>query len=478
MRYRLKSHLLIFIIFNLMLLQGCIVGPNYTKPDLEVPDIWHHNLTAGLSDNKANLQNWWTLLNDPLLNALITQAGNDNLTLQEAIQRIQEAHARLGIASGQRVPDLDGTGGYTRQKFGQNAPTTNSYSIGVDTTWEIDFWGRISRAIESADAGIQASLEDYRDIQVLLYSEIAQNYVQLRTLQYRVKLAKDNVQIQKKTLQLTMDRNKAGLVPELDVRQAERNLAITESIIPTLKSQQLQAMNRLGVLIGKPPHTLHHKLSATQPIPGLPKEITIGIPSDLVRQRPDIRRSERQLAEQTAQIGIATADLYPRFSLSGSFALVSTNSGDLFQDDKTSFVFGPSFRWNLFDGDRVRNNIKVENAQTEQALIRYEQSVLLALEEVDNAIIAYTNEYLRESSLMRSVIAAQKSVELVDTLYKSGLTDFQNVLDTQRSLFTQQDQHAESQGNVVLNLIRIYKALGGGWAPEDAIITDYNIKDK
>lgn len=459
---------------GLALLQGCTVGPTYERPEVRLPDAWHQELVKGLAEGEANLETWWTTLDDPVLKKLIERAGRGNLDLKVVLARIREARARLGIATGEYFPDLDAAGIYQRGRASEDmvpvipAPlerTDNFNQYGFDATWELDFFGRIRRSVESADAGVQASVEVYRDTLVVLYAEVALNYVEARSLQGRLRLAEANVEAQRATLKLTKDRLAAELVPKLDVRQAELNVASTESTIPILKTLLTQAINRLGVLLGEHPEALHEELGKAAPIPKPPANIAVGLPANLLRQRPDIRRAERELAAQTARIGVATADLYPRFSLSGFFAWEAAQFERTFNADNMTFGVGPSFRWNLFDGGRVRSRIAVEDALTEQALHRYEQTVLLALEDVENAMVAYAQERDRRGALARSVAAAQESVKLVETLYRNGLTDFQNVLDMQRALFRQQDLLAESEGSVTRNLIRLYKALGGGWAP-------------
>jgi NodT family efflux transporter outer membrane factor (OMF) lipoprotein len=456
-------------------LAGCAVGPDYRPPESETPDLWHQELTRGLAAGKADLRTWWTELNDPVLDGLIGRATQGNLDLKEALGRIMEARAVLGVAKGEFFPDADGTGSEQRTRDSENvlgtipppgSRTDTFYSLGVDASWEIDVWGRIRRSVESARSNLQASVEDYRDVLVSLYAEVAATYVDVRSLQARLRYALGNVETQRGSVKLTEDRRDAGIGSDLDVSQARLNLSSTESFVPALRSALAQAIHRLGVLLGEPPNALYGELTAEAPTPAAPDEILIDVPANLIRQRPDIRRAERQLAAQTARIGVATAELYPRFSLSGVFAFESFLSSEFLDSDSRAYQFGPFFRWNLFDGGRVRNAIRAEEAVTEQALARYEQSVLRALEEAEDAMVAYAQESERRDALGRSVAAAQKSVELVNTLYRTGLTDFQNVLDMERSLFEQQDALAESEGLVTRNLIRIYKALGGGWAAD------------
>ncbi len=466
----------------LVLLGGCVtVGPDYEAPQPETPDRWHQQLVEGLARGEAGLRTWWTVLDDPLLDDLIERAGAGNFDLREAVARIQESRARLGIASGERFPDVDGTGAAQRDRLSEGTfpmvvppgnRSDNLLSLGVDSSWEIDLWGRITRSVESAEAGFGASVEDYRDVLVLLYAEVATVYVDVRSFQARIRFAEGNVETQRGSLQLTSDRNRAGLVGDLDVRQAEQNLASTEAFIPQLRQALAAAVHRLGVLLGEPPATLYAQLAAPAEIPAAPPEVMVGVPTELLRQRPDVRRAERALAAQTAQIGVAQADLYPRFSLVGQFAFDAIRANDFLTSPSRAFAFGPAFRWNLFDGGRVRNNIRVQDALTEQLLARYENTVLLALEDVENSLVAFVQESVRRDALERSVLAARQAVSLVDTLYRTGLTDFQNVLDTQRTLFEQEDALAASEGLVVQNLVSIYRALGGGWSPDALLPTN------
>jgi multidrug efflux system outer membrane protein len=272
--------------------------------------------------------------------------------------------------------------------------------------------------------------------------------------------------------------NLAGLSPLLDVRQAELNLATTESDIPVFRFQLDQAINRIGVLLGDYPSALQAELSEPAQIPEPPEDIAIGLPAELLRQRPDIRQAEREIAAQTAQIGVATAELYPQFSIFGTFALQAVDSVKFFTGQNFAGSIGPQFRWRIFEGGRLRDNIRIQEAITEELLYNYENTVLGALEEVENAMVSYVQDVDRKKSLEESVKAAESAVELVETLYKTGLTDFQNVLDTQRSLFQQQDQLAQSRGNIVQDLIGLYRALGGGWSPEpENELFTYNIQE-
>lgn len=468
------------VVLGHLALAGCTVGPDYEQPELPtVPDAWHTAATDGLGDGHAPLQTWWTVFDDEILTSLIERAGETNLTLREAVWRVEEARALRGVVAGQRVPsvDLNAEAGRSRPSdngsLGALAPeggfdAGDLYDVGVGASWEIDVWGRVRRQVEAADAEVEASVEDYRDILVTLYAEVAVNYVNVRALQERLRLADTNVKGQENTLELTEDRFDAGLVSALDVAQAESNLSNTRSLIPALENSLNLALNRLAVLIAMTPGALDEELSAGMPIPAEPAEVTTGLPANLLRQRPDIRSAERRLAAQTARIGVATADLYPRFSLGGFLGLQSTSAGDLFSTDSINWSIGLPIRWKLFAGGAVRSQIAAEQARTEQLLANYERAVLVALEEVEDAMVSFEKEVARRAHLASSVDATQRSFDLVLTQYRSGLTDFQNVLDTQRSLLTRQDELAASEGLVIQNLVDLYRALGGGWDPETA----------
>ena len=467
---------LLLIILTSALPTGCVlfgpVGPDYVPPAPELPDRWHQELLRGIESGEAELRTWWTAFRDPTLDGLIERADDGNLDLAQAVGRIQEARAFLGLARGELMPDVDGAGAAQRSResenvFGAISPpgkrTDTFYQLGIDSSWEIDLWGRILRSVEASEGSLQASIEDYRDVRVSLYADVAATYVDVRSLQARLAFALGNVETQRASLKLTGDRRDAGIGSDLEVAQAEQNLARTEAFVPVLRIQLAAAIHRLGVLLGLPPASLYAEVGAVAPVPTPPDAVLVDLPGELVRQRPDIRRAERLLAAQTARIGVATGDLYPRFSLTGFFAFESLISSKTLEADSAAYSFGPAFRWNLFDGGRVRSAIRVEDARTEQALAFYEQTVLQGLEDVENSVVSYVQERERADALLRSADASRQAVKLVNVLYRAGLTDFQNVLDSERSLFEREDELAESQGLAVKNLIRIYRALGGGW---------------
>jgi NodT family efflux transporter outer membrane factor (OMF) lipoprotein len=474
-RISIASVVVLPVILVAALTSGCVtVGPDYEPPDVTVPDKWNQVVAEEMNSGEPDIIRWWETLGDPQLSQYIERARQGNPGLKEAVARVREARAVRAIAAGERVPDINAGGGAVRERtseafFPPNVErnrTSNLYQYGASASWEADVWGRVRRLVESADANFEASLESYRDVLVLLYAQVALTYTDLRTSQERIEFTRGNIESQRDALQLVLDRNKAGLASDLEVRQAELNLYRTEAFLPVLQARLTGGMNQLGILLGEPPSALHGELMARKAIPGAGGEPLVGIPGDLIRRRPDIRAAERALASQTARIGVATADLYPRFNIGGDFSIITTNFDDLGDTDNRNWSLGGIFTWNLFDGGRVRGRIDVEDARTEQALQRYEQTVLDALGEVETAMSDFARQKQRRASLAKSVFAAQESVRLVLILYRTGLTDFQNVLDTQRSLFELQDQLAGSEGQVTSDLIRIYTALGGGWDPD------------
>jgi multidrug efflux system outer membrane protein len=472
-----KRHALTLAGWALVLSLGACeaVGPDYASPEMEMPGSWHAEMVDGVTEGDAPLHQWWTLLEDPILDELVQRAAAGNRTLEEAYHGVLESRAFYTIAAGDRMPDIDAGASLQRNKISENAAgidfgTNDSGSGGVDATWEVDVFGRVRRNIEAAEADLQVSIEDYRDLQVVLVGEVAEVYVDLRALQNRLEYAQQNVRDQRATLRLIQDRFAVGLVPGLDVAQAERNLSITESSIPRLLQGIAQDKHRLAVLLGETPAALDDLLRDHAAIPDAPDLVSVNVPADLLRQRPDVRRAERVLAAQTARVGVATAADYPIFSLSGSYRHVSNSSGDWANAQSHQWFFGPDMSWNLFDGGLVDGAIEVEDERLLAAMANYEQSVLLALEEVENALVGFRQEIDRRDALVRAVDASSRTVDLVKDLYDNGVVDFQNVIDAERELTEQQDNLADSEGTVVKNLVGLYRALGGGWDPDDPVL--------
>ncbi len=454
----------------LALLAGCAaVGPDYVPPDVPAPGKWSTELQGGLTAeplDSRTLADWWSTLNDPALTSLIERAVENNLDLREAVARIREARASRNISRADLFPSVSAAGSRTRSRSSEQTGggiESNFYSTGFDAAWELDVFGGVRRSIEAANADLDASKEDLHDVLVTLLAEVALNYVDTRTFQTRLSIAEANLSAQEETYGLVEARFEAGLTSQLDLEQARYNLESTRAQIPSLRTGLDRAKNRLAVLLGKNPGALGIELSERKPIPVTPLEVAVGVPADTLRQRPDVRRAERQLAAQTARIGVATAELYPKFTLSGSIGLDSPSFDTLFRTGSRTFRYGPSFSWRVFEAGRIRQSIEVQNALQEQLLIRYEATILAALEEAENALIAYADEQTRRQSLIKASEAAQVAADLAETQYSSGLIDFQTVLDAQRSLLSLQDQLSVSEGEVTSDLIRLYKALGGGW---------------
>lgn len=451
-----------------LMLAGCTVGPDYSPPETALSAGWHAPLEGGLSGEAADpntLAMWWTTLGDPALSALIERAVAGNLDVRSAASRIRESRARRNIARGGQWPSVNASASATSSRTDTNVGfDTNGqvYSAGLDAGWNLDLFGGVRRSIEAASADLGASEQDLGDVLVTLLAETGLNYVEVRTFQARLAAAEASLQTQDESYQLTLWRSQAGLDDELAVYQARYNLESTRAQIPTLRTGLQEAMNRIAVLTGKEPGELHEVLEESKPIPVPPAKVAVGVPADMVRRRPDVRRAERDLAAQTARVGVATADLYPRLTLSGSIG-IETQSFREPGASRTSYVRGgPALSWAVFDAT-IRPNIEVQSALQEQALIRYEAAVLSSLEEAENAIIAYAQEQRRRDNLRQATEAARAAAELAQFKYQAGLTDFSNVLDAERSLLSLQDQVHQSDGTVTANVIRLYQALGGGW---------------
>jgi len=348
----------------------------------------------------------------------------------------------------------------------------NLFQAGFDATWELDIFGGIHRAVEAADADIGAIEASERDVLVTLLSEVARNYVELRGNQRRLAIAFDNIRIQQESLEITQRRHATGFESTLPIAQAQTLLASTQSQVPLLRSAVRQGIYQLSVLLGREPGALLAELEPEVSIPKVPEDLPIGLPSDLLRRRPDIRVAERQLGAATARIGEAVADLFPKFSLSASLGPSSRTMRHFFDRQSLSWSLGPGFTWPIFDGWRIRSNIAVQNAREEQALATYEQALLIALQEVENALTAYQEERVRYDALIETVRASQESTDLSTDLYEHGETNYLNVIESQRALYSSQDQLIVSETTVITNLIALYKALGGGWDATASPMTD------
>ncbi len=450
---------------------GFKVGPNYRRPATPVADQWIDSAEPGLNTEATPTGAWWCSFHDPVLDALISSAYEQNLTLRVAGLRILEARAQRAIAAGNLFPQAQQAfGDYTRIGISKNGPSAltptnflDEWRLGGTLAWELDFWGRFRRSIEAADANMDASIENYDDALVLLLAEVARSYTDVRIAEQRLAYARQNVKIQQGSLRIAEDRLRNGVTTQLDVSQAESDLANTEASIPLLEAARRQSVNQLCILLGMPPQNLDELLAAHSGIPNAPAEVAVGIPAELLRRRPDVRRAEREVAAQSAQIGIATSELYPHFSITGTVYLDATKFEDLFDADSIAGAVGPSFQWNLLNYGRLVNNIRVQEARFQQLAVQYQNTVLQANAEAENAIVAFLKAQQQAKSLAQSAEAARQSVELVLAQYREGTVDFNRVFSVQQFLTQQQDQLAVAEGTIAQNLIELYRALGGGW---------------
>lgn len=480
------TKLLVHVIHSLLVLAvsaGCAVGPDFTSPDASLGNKWIDADNPKLSIEQVNYGAWWKTFDDPLLNRMVAAVYRENLSLQIAALRVVEARAQLAVARGSLFPqqqELSANG--TRVGLSKNSPNTSfldrsfwNYQVGFDAVWELDIWGRFRRGIEAADAGYYASISGYDEVLVSVTAEVARAYTLLRTFEERLALARENVIIQSESLRIADVRFRYGAVSELDVRQARALLRDTEALIPTLEVGIRKAKHAISILIGRAPSELTDifQVENTRGIPHPPANVAVGAPLDLLRRRPDVNRAERLAAAQSARIGVAKSELYPRFALLGSIGLASSEGGgiasnnanlvDLFKSASLTYMVGPTFSWPILNYGRLRNRVRIQDAQFQQLTIDYKNTVLEAAREVEDALTAFLRAQVRVDLLADSVTEAERSVDLALIQYRAGSVNYQRVLDTQRFLVQQQDRLTETRGDVVLNLVAAYKALGGGW---------------
>lgn len=450
---------------------GFKVGPNYSRPATPVASQWIDYANPRVRGDENQLCEWWTVFNDATLNRLMQTAYQQNLTLRVAGARILEARAQLGIAQGNIFPQSQSAfADYARVKLSDKvanpAPAIwfSDWDAGLAASWELDFWGRYRRAIEAADSELDASVEDYDDVLVVLLSDVAANYVQYRTFEQRLVYARANVDVQRRSVQLATDKFQGGATTERDQRQAEQVLAQTEALIPTLEIGKRQAANRLCTLLGMPPTDMDAILGKGAGVPVTPAEVVVGVPADLIRRRPDVRRAERQVAAQSARIGVAVSDLYPHISLVGTIGVEAEQFGDLFHTPGSMIgAIGPGVRWDILNYGRLVNNVRVQDARFQALAYAYQDRVLTAGREVEDAMVAFLRSQEQTQHLGESVTAASRTVDITREQYTQGEVDFTPVFLFESILTQQQDQLAASQGDIALGLIAVYRALGGGW---------------
>jgi len=492
-----------------LLLSGCTLGPNFEQPNLFAPSTWFTNRTApklGISRTVPEPvdPNWWRLFKDPQLTSLEERVAASNLNVRLYTIRLTESRSQRGITASDQFPNLNGNSSYTREKisnrgvaglFGGGStggtsqttsnglggtvggipsvgisagkpggiPPFNLFQYGFDASWELDLWGRVQREVESADATVESSVEARRNMLLSVVAELARDYLQLRGQQRDLQIAKENLATEQQTLSLTRQRAAGGLTTDLDVANASAQVATTGSQIPQLEQGIAASINAISLLLGKPPRALVAELGTTKPVPPVPPTVPVGLPSELARRRPDIRQAEAQLHSATADIGVAEADFFPKVTLSGSIGIQTTRFKDLGNWDSRMYSGGPTISIPLFEGGRLKYTLELRKTQQQEAATNYQQTVLQAFHDVDNALTAYAAEQRRRTELNRAVEQSRRAVGLARDQYTQGMSSFLDVLNAQRSLLLAEQQYADSTTTLSTNLVQLYKALGGGW---------------
>ena len=445
-----------------VLLCACTVTPDYIAPKTDLPTHWQNSTNAQALDKKI-LATWWTTFNDAQLSELISKSLSGNLDLKNALARINEARARRGIAKADFYPKINSSG-LVGETYNGNTDSRNPrYGLGLDASWEIDLFGRIARSVESTQATLEATEANYQDVLVSLAAEIALNYIEMRTAQVQYQVAEQNINAQTEIYQLALWRWQAGLANKLDAEQALSSVEQLTAQLPSLKTKIAQHQHQIAVLLGVTPASLNNELNNAKTIPSSSLKIAIGVPADVLRQRPDIKKAERELAAQTAQIGVATAEKYPKLTLSGTIGLEAIKASNLFTTAGLIDSLLGKLTFPIFNAGQIQSNIDVQNAKQQQALANYQATVLNALKDVENALVGIAQEQQRLQELEQASKTAERAMNLAKTQYQSGLTEFLNVQQTQRTLLSLQEQYAGSQGQLSLYIISLYKALGGGW---------------
>lgn len=486
------------------LLAGCTVGPNFKAPHWASPVSWfsgpkEKTATARSMPVAAPINpDWWKLFHDPGLTALENRVAAENLDVRLATIRLAESRAQLGFAQAAQFPTFNANASYTRQKASDvgvfaNAPNPlgangaqgsrtgglrsghlaafDVYQVGFDASWELDLWGGVARSIESARATVRANADARRGALLTSLAEVARDYIQLRGVQAQIAIARDNLHSAQQSLQLTRERAAGGVTTDLDVANAAAQVRTTAAEIPTLQQQEAQDINALSLLLGKPPNALRAELAEPKPIPPVPPRVPVGVPSELALRRPDIRQALDQLHAATANIGVAVAAFYPSVTLTGSVGLQALQPWKIFNLDARQYAAGPGITIPIFQGGQLRATLHLREAQQEEAALSYQKTVLTAWHEVDNALTAYRTEQSRRDQLIRAEVEGRRALTIARSRYQQGVADFLQVLTAERNLLSIQQQLAQSTTTVSLNLVALYKALGGGWETDLPLAT-------
>ena len=459
----------------LLLVAGCMIGPDFKLPQVKVSQQWMESGEPNVLATPPRYRDWWDTFSDPVLTRIIQTAYAQNLTLRAGGVRVLEARAQLGIAIGEFYPQQQEiTSSISYNRIPASIPyniVNNRYwsdSVGAQAAWELDLWGKFRRGVESADDAFLASVAQYDDVLVTLTADVASDYVTMRAEQTELAIARENVKRQKEVLQVANDRFTGGVTSQLDVYQAQNVLGATEATIPQLTIQIAQMKNAMSALIGSPPGTIDGLLGSSTEIPAAPESVAVGIPADLLRRRPDIRAAELEAASQCSQIGVAKADLLPALSLVGSVATVASNTGhntltDLFTSASLEFSAGPSISWNILNYGQITNNVRLQDAKFQELLVNYQNAVLSAQADVENALSLYIESRKQTAYLEQSVEAAAGAMRISLIQYKEGTTIFTAVLLAEENLLEAEDNYTLARANIPLGLINTYRALGGGW---------------
>jgi NodT family efflux transporter outer membrane factor (OMF) lipoprotein len=463
-------------IVSLLGAAGCVVGPSYHPLPANAPATWSLPVSDGLTDKASSPSAWWLSFNDAELDSLVERAIQSNLDLRVAEARVRQARAVRGGSAADLMPAVNASASADRAKQSQNQPFFGAlalppnfpfeysvYQVGFDASWELDLFGGKRRALEAATADWQGALEARNDTLVSFLAETGRNYIELRGTQQRLQIARRDVTLQQEALELARLRLQEGIATDLDVTRAAALLASMQAAIPPLETSMRSAIYGLAVLLGQAPGDLVSELSPPGVLPPVPRGVPVGLPAQLLRRRPDVRRAERQLAAETARIGVAQSDWFPKVSLTADAGAESVSVNNLFAPGSRFWSLGPSLQWKALDFGRVRAEVNAQTAAQQAALATYQKTVLVALEETEVAILTYAQEQVRQRALAEAVLQYRRTLDLADALYKHGRVSFLDVLDARRSLYASDDQLALSDQNVSLDLIALYKALGGGW---------------
>jgi NodT family efflux transporter outer membrane factor (OMF) lipoprotein len=454
------------------LLSGCAVGPDFEPPPTEVRANWIEARDSRVVTRKEIRAHWWKVFKDPTLDRLVEIAYEENLPVRIAGLRIMEARAQLGVAVGSMFPQTqEGAGEAQWNKLSSRVANQGGgiqhafalYNLGFDAGWELDFWGRFRRNVEASEAGLLASAAEYDNALVSLTAEVARTYTAMRTAEVFIALAHENAKIQKEGLDVALSRFRNGATSELDVAQARSLLESTLATIPQYQADLQHAKNALSVLLGRSPGQIDSLLRGPQVIPSPPHRIAIGVPAELLRRRPDVRAAELAAAAESARIGVAEADLYPRFFLFGEIGAQASNAAKLFAPGSLALTAGPGFKWSILNYGQITNNVRAQDARYQEALVHYQDTVLKAAQEAEDGLISFLKQTESAVSEQKSVEAAKRSVDLAMIQYREGADNYQRVIDAERFLLQEKNRYAETRSAIAANLIAVYKALGGGW---------------